>query len=217
MSGFVFEDCGRIRYGDALARQTAAFEGILAAKLAGGDAPNRVFFCEHEPVITLGRRANEANVLVSADCLAERGVELFRTDRGGDATYHGPGQLTVYPVVDLEGLGMGLRTYVCWLEGIVIDFLRAYGIECYRLEGATGVWTGDEPRKICAIGVRSSRFVVMHGFALNVNTSLDAFRLINPCGFTDRGVTSMAEVLGCELGFEETKAGLRRALECGLV
>lgn len=202
---FIFEDCGRIAYQDALEKQTAAFDNILAAKREGKTIINRLFFCEHYPVITLGKSARETNLLVSESTLAAKGISLYHVGRGGDITYHGPGQATVYPVFDLEQWGIGLRTYIHYLEETVIDFLRLYSIEGYRIEGAAGVWTGAKPKKICAIGVRSSRFVTMHGFALNINTALDAFSLINPCGFTDKGVTSIANELGKEENYEQAK------------
>ena len=208
---FDFEDWGTIAYGEALRRQTAAFDALLDGKRAGGeDGRSRLFFCSHLPVITMGRNARAENVLMTADELARRGVELYAVGRGGDATFHGPGQLTVYPVFDLERWRMGLRRYIYVLEDIVISFLRDYGLEGRRIEGAAGVWLDAErrPRKICAIGVRCSRFVTMHGLALNVNTDLSGFTLINPCGFVDKGVTSLAAELGEPQDMEAAKRRL---------
>ncbi|MDR2533649.1 MAG: lipoyl(octanoyl) transferase LipB [Tannerellaceae bacterium] len=196
---FYFEDWGLIAYGEALQKQAAAFEALLEARQSGGEGRSCLFFCIHRPVITMGRNANPNNLLLSEEALARRGVELFAVGRGGDATYHGPGQLTVYPVFNLERWGMGLRRYVDTLEEIVIAFLRYYNLEGRRMAGAAGVWLGveDRPRKICAIGIKCSRFVTMHGLALNINTDLGGFAMINPCGFADRGVTSLAAELGC--------------------
>ena len=146
----------------------------------------------------------------------EKGVTFFRTNRGGDITYHGPGQIVGYPILDLEAFGMGIRRYIEILEEAVIILLEGSGISAGRLPGASGVWLdADIPfkaRKICAIGVRSSRFVTMHGFAFNVNTSLEYFNYINPCGITDKGVTSMQKELGREQDIEEVKARLRDTL-----
>ncbi|MDR1780410.1 MAG: lipoyl(octanoyl) transferase LipB [Tannerella sp.] len=211
MSKFIFSDLGRIAYDEALALQQEAFDALLTAKTQGVSGVNRLFFCEHEPVITLGKSGKDANLLVSERLLAERGVAFHRTNRGGDITYHGPGQITAYPVFDLEMFRLGLRQYIECLEDIVIAFLASYGLRGERLAGATGVWLDPHTaraRKICAIGVKSSRFVVMHGLALNINTDTTYFNLINPCGFTDKGVTSLAIELGQSLDFEESKQRL---------
>lgn len=212
MSGFLFEDLGRIQYEDALARQTAAFDTLLAAKTAGFEVPNRLFFCEHEPVFTIGKSGKDTNLLVSEALLAEQGVSFYHIARGGDITYHGPGQITGYPVFDLDSWRFGLKAYIGWLEETVIRFLSFYGVCGERLPGATGVWlephAEGRARKICAIGVKSSRFVTMHGFALNIHTDLSYFSLINPCGFKDKGVTSLERELGEKPDFELAKQHL---------
>jgi len=163
-------------------------------------------------VLTLGKSGKETNLLVPELLLKEKGVSLFHIDRGGDITYHGPGQITGYPVFDLDGFGMGLKAYIHTLEDIVIEFLLLYGVKAERLDGATGVWLDSKvpgaARKICAIGVKSSHFVTMHGFALNINTDLTYYSLINPCGFVDKGVTSLAKELGAEQDFELAKSRL---------
>lgn len=227
---FRFYDLGRIEYARALARQTAVFDALVAAKssrsgageasrdaepgVAGerAEAVNTLFFCEHQPVLTLGKSGKEANLLVSEELLRQRGISFFHTNRGGDITYHGPGQITGYPVFDLEQWSMGLREYIGLLEDIIIRFLDGYGVKGERLSGATGVWLDagmpGRARKICAIGVKSSRYVTMHGFALNILTDLDYFSLINPCGFTDKGVTSLARELKEAVDFEEAKKRL---------
>lgn len=147
----------------------------------------------HQPVYTLGRHADPRNVL-RREWLASRGAEVVEIDRGGDVTFHGPGQLVVYPIIDLQSRGIGIKTYVNLLEEAVIRTVGEYGIEAGRIDGATGVWIGcgtPAERKICAIGLRCSRFITMHGLALNVSTDLTWFSAINPCGFTDKGVTTI--------------------------
>ncbi|MDR1645050.1 MAG: lipoyl(octanoyl) transferase LipB [Tannerellaceae bacterium] len=206
---FDYTDMGLIAYPDALARQTEAFDALLQAKRSGTAGRNRLFFCEHLPTLTIGKSGNEANLLVSEALLTGRGIALHHIGRGGDITYHGPGQITGYPVFDLEYWQMGLRQYIHLLEDTIIRFLALYGIAAGRLEGAAGVWIDalipGRARKICAIGVKSSRFVTMHGFALNINTDLRYFSLINPCGFTDKGVTSLERELGVAQDFERAK------------
>lgn len=159
-----------------------------------GDA-GTVLLTEHRPVYTLGKSGHAENLLVDRSTLEAMGAQFFHIDRGGDITFHGPGQLVCYPILDLERLGLGLRGYVDALEESVIRTVDRFGIRAGRIAGASGVWidpAAARPRKICAIGVRSSRYVTMHGFALNVTTDLSWFSRINPCGFTDRGVTSIA-------------------------
>lgn len=207
-----FHDLGRIDYTDALNIQTVAFETLLRAKKEGGKGENQLFFCEHQPVLTIGKSGKDSNLLIPEELLKQRGVSFFHTNRGGDITYHGPGQITGYPVFDLEHWNLGLKQYIHTLEEVIIRFLALYGIRGERLEGATGVWIDPEvkgrARKICAIGVKSSRFVTMHGFALNINTDLSYFSLINPCGFTDKGVTSLEKELGGKQDFEQAKQQL---------
>lgn len=212
MESFTFHDLGRIDYADALKVQTDAFETLLQAKKEGGSEENKLFFCEHQPVLTIGKSGKDANLLIPEQLLQQRGVSFFHINRGGDITYHGPGQITGYPVFDLEYWQLGLKQYIHRLEEVIIRFLALYGIRGERLDGATGVWIDPEvkgrARKICAIGVKSSRFVTMHGFALNINTDLSYFSLINPCGFTDKGVTSLEKELGGKQDFELAKTRL---------
>ncbi len=159
----------------------------------------------------------DENLLFQESFLKEKGVSLFQIDRGGDITYHGPGQLVGYPIFDLESYNIGLRQYIFNLEEIIIRLLSSYNIQSERLNGAAGVWINttipSHTRKIAAIGVRSSRFVTMHGFALNINTDLSYFSLINPCGFIDKGVTSMEKELGYKVDMEEVKDKMRRLFE----
>ena len=212
MESFSYYDLGRIEYGKALDLQTNSFESLIDAKRKGLEELNCLYFCEHNPVLTLGKSGKETNLLVPELLLKEKGVSLFHIDRGGDITYHGPGQITGYPVFDLDGFGMGLKAYIHMLEDIVIEFLLLYGVKAERLDGATGVWLDSKvpgaARKICAIGVKSSHFVTMHGFALNINTDLTYYSLINPCGFVDKGVTSLSKELGAEQDFELAKSRL---------
>lgn len=212
MESFTFHDLGRIDYADALKVQTDAFETLLQAKKEGGSEENKLFFCEHQPVLTIGKSGKDANLLIPEQLLQQRGVSFYHINRGGDITYHGPGQITGYPVFDLEYWQLGLKQYIHRLEEVIIRFLALYGIRGERLDGATGVWIDPDvkgrARKICAIGVKSSRFVTMHGFALNINTDLSYFSLINPCGFTDKGVTSLEKELGGKQDFELAKTRL---------
>lgn len=212
MSGFTYHDLGRIGYEEALAVQTSAFNSLLNAKAEQRVEENHLFFCEHEPVLTIGKSGKDSNLLISEEMLAKRGISFHHISRGGDITYHGPGQITGYPVFDLERWQLGLRQYIERLEEVIIRFLALYQIKGERLEGATGVWiephVPGKARKICAIGVKSSRFVTMHGFALNINTDLNYFSLINPCGFIDKGVTSLEKELDEVQDFELTKKQL---------
>jgi len=202
-------DWATIPYSEAYRRQKALFDKALSDKGSGKCVENTIVFCEHPNVITFGKHAKESNLLFSEDYLKESGIECYRTDRGGDITYHGPGQLVGYPILDLDGFGIGLKEYIFRIEEVIISLLDNYNIKSGRLKGASGVWIDcdlpSKTRKICAIGVRSSRFVTMHGFALNVNTDLDYFRLINPCGFTDKGVTSIERELMRDVSLEEVK------------
>lgn len=194
-----------IEYADSLALQQQAFDLGVEAKKEGKSVQHRLFFNEHRPVITLGRHAKESNVLFSEAFLAQQGVSLFHISRGGDATYHGPGQWTIYPVFDLEELGMGVREFVESLEEVAIRILAMYGLQGHRLPGASGVWMHVDspmPRKVAAIGIHCSRYITMHGMAFNVNTDPQAFHWINPCGFTDKSVTSLHLEVGHELSME---------------
>ncbi|PZX16706.1 lipoyl(octanoyl) transferase [Breznakibacter xylanolyticus] len=173
-----------------------------------------LLFVEHPHVYTLGKSGVENNLLVDDDFLKSIKASFFRIDRGGDITYHGPGQIVGYPIFDLEQMGLGLKSYIFNLEEVIIRTVADFGIDGKRLDGAAGVWLDvDKPghtRKICAIGVRASRFVSMHGFALNVNTDLKYFNFINPCGFVDKGVTSIQKELGFDVDVSNVKESLRR-------
>ncbi|MDF1576800.1 MAG: lipoyl(octanoyl) transferase LipB [Bacteroidales bacterium] len=214
-----FKDLGLIDYQEAWDYQEERFSRLVDYKRQpeGRLRPSQyLLFCEHPHVYTLGKSGDEHNLLIRQDFLKKIKATYYKTNRGGDITYHGPGQIVGYPIVDLELLGIGLKPYITLLENAIIELLDGYGIAATHLEGATGVWLdADHPvkaRKICAIGVRSGRYVTMHGFALNVNTNLDYFTYINPCGFETRGVTSMEKELGGPRDFEGIKRELKEIL-----
>lgn len=199
-------DLGTIEYGKAWDVQREYFDRLMANR-DSERAENVLLYCEHPHVYTLGKSGHENNLLISEDFLGKIGATFFKIDRGGDITYHGYGQLVGYPIIDLQMFGFGLKEYIHKLEECVIAAVKEFGIEGYRVPEATGVWvkTPEGEKKICAIGVKASRFVTMHGFALNVNTDLTYFRHINPCGFTTKGVTSIKEMCGEEIDMEEVK------------
>ena len=210
------ENWGVISYPEAWQRQTELFDELVNDKQEGRPYVNRIVFCQHPHVYTLGRHGKAANMLLSEEQLERIGASLFHIDRGGDITYHGPGQLVCYPILNLEDFHLGRKEYLHLLEEAVTRVCASYGIEAGRVDGATGVWleTGTpRERKICAMGVRSSHFVTMHGLALNVNTDLRYFSYIHPCGFIDRGVTSIARETGHEISVEEVTERLQRELE----
>ncbi len=180
---------GRIGYAAALALQQRLLEARIEGRIA-----DTLLLLEHEPVITLGRGAKPEHVLASGQLLAARGVELYETGRGGDVTYHGPGQLVGYPIVDLSPDRRDVRKYVMGLEEVMIRTAGAFGLRAGRIAGLNGAWI--EQRKLGAVGVRIRRWVTMHGFALNVSTALSAFELIVPCGISDKQVTSLERELG---------------------
>lgn len=201
-------DLGRKGYREVWELQEKLLEEVKCRKQLDEDFPGYLLFVEHRPVYTLGKSGDEANMLINAIQLRAKQAEFIKVDRGGDITFHGPGQLVVYPIIDLEGFGLGVKEYVDRLEEVVIRSVASYGIAGERLAGATGVWIGagtSEARKICAIGVKCSRYVTMHGFALNVNTDLDYFSYIHPCGFIDKGVTSIQKEIGHEVQLQNVK------------
>ncbi|MCH5227922.1 MAG: lipoyl(octanoyl) transferase LipB [Muribaculaceae bacterium] len=191
-------DFGIRDYGEILHQQENLFHTLIEEKKEGIKGKEYILIGEHAPVLTMGRRAKSSNILISDEILKKKRIGLYQIGRGGDVTYHCPGQITVYPILDLDRHGLGVKDYVALMEEAVIILLQKYGIKGERVEGATGVWIGkgtSVERKICAIGIKCNRFCTMHGFALNVNNSLEGFTFINPCGFKDKGVTSMQEEL----------------------
>jgi len=194
---------GLTNYADAHALQEEIHE-----RRKNDDIPDTLLLLEHRHVITLGRAANRANVLVDDTRRKELAVELFETGRGGDVTYHGPGQLVGYPIIKLAPERADVRRYVRDLEEVLIRTAGDFGIAAGRIDGLTGVWVGDI--KLVAIGVRIARWVSMHGFAFNVNTNLDYFNLIVPCGISNRGVTSLEKLLGAPLEMESVVNSVTR-------
>jgi lipoyl(octanoyl) transferase len=205
-----FQPLGRMDYQEAWDYQTRLFDGIVGQKLenrrrtdAGMPAlptRNYLLFVEHPHVYTLGKSGKEEHLLLDAEGLRRHGATYYKINRGGDITYHGPGQLVGYPILDLENFFTDIHRYLRLIEEAIILTLAEYGIEAGRIDGLTGVWIDFEqqenPRKICAIGVKTSRWVTMHGFAFNVNAQLDYFGHIVPCGIDDKAVTSMEQELG---------------------
>jgi len=210
MNPILFHDLGLKDYKDTWDLQEQLFAEMLPGEKEQ-PVSGHLIFVEHPHVFTLGKSGSESNLLINEAMLKQKGAQFYRINRGGDITYHGPGQVVGYPIIRLDRFGMGIRSYIENLEETIIRTLKTYGIEAGRLEGASGVWLdADKPsaRKICAIGVRASRLVTMHGFAFNVNTDLSFYQLINPCGFIDKGVTSMQKELGRPVDMAELKAVL---------
>jgi lipoyl(octanoyl) transferase len=219
-----FEDLGTIDYKEAWDYQEKLFRAIIDRKMQNRDlpddrqhpTPNHLLFCEHPHVFTLGKNGSENNLLIDMLKLSEKQATYYKIDRGGDITYHGPGQVVGYPILDLDNFSPDIHAYVAGLEEATILTIGEYGLRGERMKGASGVWldagTAGRARKICAIGIRTSRWVTMHGFAFNVNTDLSYFELINPCGFTDKKATSMQAELGEAVDTTEVKARLRHHL-----
>lgn len=202
------EDWGLIPYEEAWARQKAYVAQALAEPERWVD---RLVLCEHPPVITLGRNAHKENLLLPEPLLRARGIEVYYVERGGDVTYHGPGQVVGYPILHLERYKRDIGWYMRSLEEVIIQAIAHWKLAGTRLPGLTGVWLTPPPRKIAAMGVKLSRWVSMHGFALNVNTDLSAFNLIVPCGIRDKAVTSIAQELGQPVPLELVKNQLAQA------
>ena len=222
MPKVVFQDLGLIDYKEAWGYQEKRFNEILDVK-KNNRKENRqdptlsyLLFCEHPHVYTLGKSGDENNLLVNEEYLKSRGATFYKINRGGDITYHGPGQIVGYPILDLDNFFTDIHKYLRYLEEAVILTLADYGIESTRSDGETGVWLdvgGEKARKICALGVRSSRWVTMHGFAFNVNCDLSYFGSIIPCGIVDKSVTSMQKELGKEVDMQEVQQKLKGHLK----
>lgn len=190
-----FSDLGLIGYKLAWDYQKELFNSMMQAKINGGFPIGELIFCEHTPVYTLGKSGERSNLLATPEWLRQTGAEVYEIERGGDITFHGPGQLVVYPVFDLEQAGIGLKEYIFRMESCIIQTIKEFDVEGERIEGLTGIWVGKgtaKERKIAAIGVKSSRYITMHGLAMNVNTDLTYFNHIVPCGIPDKAVTSIS-------------------------
>jgi lipoyl(octanoyl) transferase len=217
-----FIDLGLLDYKQAWDYQSTLFQSILDVKAANWtrnwqqETGNYLLFCEHPHVYTLGKSGDEKNLLLKKEDLHTIDATYYHINRGGDITYHGPGQIVVYPVIDLENFFTDIHKYMRLLEEAVIQTLQEFGIKSGRINGLTGVWLDYENekhvRKICALGVKTSRWVTMHGLAFNVNINLDYFANIVPCGIADKAVTSMEKELGKPQDFESIKTILKNKL-----
>jgi lipoyl(octanoyl) transferase len=219
-----YEDIGLRDYKETWDYQAAIFKEMTDRKKEpengntahDNNIPGTLIFVEHPHVYTLGKSGSENNLLIDYIQLRTNNATFYRIDRGGDITYHGPGQIVGYPIFDLEMIEIGLKEYVYRLEETIINTLKEFGLTGSRLDGGTGVWIDPEikgkARKICAIGVKASKYVTMHGFAFNVNTDLSYFNYINPCGFTDKGVTSLEKELGAKKEIGEVKEIVRNKI-----
>lgn len=216
MADFNYNDLGQKDYKECWDFQEELLAEVVADKRSLGkpSAKNHFLLVEHPHVYTLGKSGDEKNLLANADFLKKIEATYYKINRGGDITYHGPGQIVGYPIIDLEFFGIGVREYIEKMEDAIIATIAEYGLTGDRKEGATGVWLDAthkvRARKICAIGVRVSRYVTMHGFALNANTDMRYFNYINPCGFATYGVTSIQQELGKEIPMEEVKNILKK-------
>ena len=221
----IYKDIGLKDYKETWDFQTEIFSTLVDSKKTGTKVlnsdveslPGTLIFVEHPHVYTLGKSGSENNLLLDLIQLKARDASFYKIDRGGDVTYHGPGQIVGYPIFDLEEINIGLKEYIYRIEEAIIKTVGEFGVSSSRLEGGTGVWLEPEipgrARKICAIGVKASKYVTMHGFAFNVNTNLSYFNNINPCGFTDKGVTSLEKELGKKQDFEDVKARVKKNIQ----
>ncbi|MES2680663.1 MAG: lipoyl(octanoyl) transferase LipB [Bacteroidota bacterium] len=218
----IFNDLGVMDYKACWEHQEVLFNGIISQKISNRDlpaeaqlpTPNYLLFVEHPHVYTLGKSGDEKNLLLNQTELKEKNSTYYKINRGGDITYHGPGQLVAYPVLDLDNFFTDIHLYLRLLEETIILTLREYGVESGRSKGETGVWLDADDklkaRKICAMGVRCSRWVTMHGWGFNVNAELGYFDNIIPCGINDKGVTSLNKELGRDVDMNEIKEKLKR-------
>ncbi len=206
--GFNYIRMDQTAYADALNFQEALFKAAIDRKNKGKTSVNHLIFLEHSPVYTLGKSGDEKNLKVPVE---ETDAEFYRTNRGGDITYHGPGQLTGYPIFDLSSFDMGVKQYVETLEECIIQCISEYGLKGERSKGTSGVWLDvgkKNERKICAVGIKVSRGISMHGFAFNINTDLSYFENIIPCGIENKGVTSLEKELGTNMAFSDVVKSL---------
>lgn len=219
MQKVILQDLGQKPYQETWDYQTELLQETIQVKFEnrknGSKNPtkNHLLFVEHPPVYTLGKSGDLDNLLLNKDQLEEKGITFYKINRGGDITFHGPGQIVGYPILDLENFFTDIHKYLRFLEEIIILTIAEYGLKGMRSDGETGVWLDvgtPFARKICAFGVRASRWVTMHGFALNVNVNLGYFDHIVPCGIRGKGVTSMHSELGKEISMEEVKEKIQK-------
>ena len=210
----ILRDIGKSSFSDAWEYQEDIFKKIIDQKIKNRSNENKMetnnflIITEHKPVYTIGKSGNISNLLLNDDEMKTQGIEFYKINRGGDITYHGPGQIMGYPIIDLDNFFTDINLYLRKLEEVIINTLKSYDLEGFTIKGETGVWVKDNnglSKKVCAFGIRASRWVTMHGFSFNVNPELNYFKNIIPCGITDKGVTSVSELKNRNIEMNEIK------------
>ena len=210
----ILRDIGKSSFSDAWEYQEDIFKKIIDQKIKNRSNENKMetnnflIITEHNPVYTIGKSGNISNLLLNDDEMKTQGIEFYKINRGGDITYHGPGQIMGYPIIDLDNFFTDINLYLRKLEEVIINTLKSYDLEGFTIKGETGVWVKDNnglSKKVCAFGIRASRWVTMHGFSFNVNPELNYFKNIIPCGITDKGVTSVSELKNRNIEMNEIK------------
>lgn len=210
----ILRDIGKSSFSDAWEYQEDIFKKIIDQKIKNRSNENKIetnnflIITEHEPVYTIGKSGDISNLLLNDDEMKTQGIEFYKINRGGDITYHGPGQIMGYPIIDLDNFFTDINLYLRKLEEVIINTLKSYDLEGFTIKGETGVWVKDNnglSKKVCAFGIRASRWVTMHGFSFNVNPELNYFKNIIPCGITDKGVTSVSELKNRNIEMNEIK------------
>ena len=210
----ILRDIGKSSFSDAWEYQEDIFKKIIDQKIKNRSNENKMetnnflIITEHDPVYTIGKSGNISNLLLNDDEMKTQGIEFYKINRGGDITYHGPGQIMGYPIIDLDNFFTDINLYLRKLEEVIINTLKSYDLEGFTIKGETGVWVKENnglSKKVCAFGIRASRWVTMHGFSFNVNPELNYFKNIIPCGITDKGVTSVSELKNRNIEMNEIK------------
>jgi lipoyl(octanoyl) transferase len=210
----ILRDIGKSSFSDAWNYQEDIFKKIIDQKIKNRSNENKMetnnflIITEHDPVYTIGKSGDISNLLLNDDEMKTQGIEFYKINRGGDITYHGPGQIMGYPIIDLDNFFTDINLYLRKLEEVIINTLESYDLEGFTIKGETGVWVKDNnglSKKVCAFGIRASRWVTMHGFSFNVNPELNYFKNIIPCGITDKGVTSVSELINRNIEMNEIK------------
>ena len=210
----ILRDIGKSSFSDAWEYQEDIFKKIIDQKIKNRSNENKMetnnflIVTEHDPVYTIGKSGDISNLLLNDDEMKTQGIEFYKINRGGDITYHGPGQIMGYPIIDLDNFFTDINLYLRKLEEVIINTLKSYDLEGFTIKGETGVWVKDNnglSKKVCAFGIRASRWVTMHGFSFNVNPELNYFKNIIPCGITDKGVTSVSELKNRIIEMNEIK------------